>query len=328
MEKVKKKIIIDTDIGDDFDDAFALALAMQMPEIDLLGVVTVFKDVTTRCKMARMMLDLGGHGSVPVCAGASHPLSQAEMFGKGIEFSAKLWSYIEECERYGGKFEDGHEFYVRQLEQSCEPVTIVTLGALTNIGRLLRERPDLQDRIEKLVVMGGAYDMNYSEYNFSCDPEAAQIVMESKVPKVLIGLDVTFRCFLDRNAQRDLKEQGHPVTDALFKMLRGYKDAVYLHDPLAVYAAAHEDYLKYRRDKIVIETTGKYTRGNVVKMCNCNWNARPEESNGVYAYEIGGRSFADVYMDHIRKYTHDAGLSLHCVGMAGVSGAGRRINEI
>lgn len=298
-----KNIIIDTDIGDDFDDAFALALAMQMPEVNILGVVTVFKNVDQRCKMARMMLDLGGFAQTEVCKGFSKPLKQREMFHKPIDFSEKLWSYIDDCDTYNGNFRDGFEFYTQTLEKSIKPVTIITLGAMTNVAYLLRERPDLMNKIEKIVVMGGAYDINYSEYNFSCDPEAAQIVIESPVPKLLIGLDVTFKCFLNRKDQAALKNIGHPVTDVLTKMLGGEKDAVYLHDPLAVYTAAHEDFVKWRREKVVIETTGNYTRGVVVKMCNCNWHATADETNCDYAFEVDGRAFIDRYMERISRYT-------------------------
>ena len=297
-----KNVILDTDIGDDFDDAFALALAMQMPELNILGVVTVFKDVDTRCKMARMMLDLGGFASVPVCKGFSRPLAQREMFHASIDFSEKLWSYVDDCEAHGGEFEDGFSFYVRTLEGAESPVTVVTLGALTNVAYLLRERPDLACKIEKLVIMGGAFDMNYSEYNLSCDPEAAQAVIASPVPKLFVGLDVTFQCFRNAADLRTLQSVGHPVTDVLIKMVGTDRDAVYLHDPLAVYACAHEDAVKFRREKLAVETKGEYTRGVVVKMCNCNWHVPPEEANASYAHEVDGRAFIDEYVRRMQNY--------------------------
>ena len=297
-----KKIIIDTDIGDDIDDAFALSLACVMPEVDVLGVVTVFKDVDTRCKMAKMMLSLGGK-DVPVYKGMSRPLAQTSMYGKPIDFNQKLWSYVEDCEKYAGRFDDGFDFYVRTLEGAKEPITIVTIGALTNVGHLLLTRPDLKEKIEKIVIMGGAYEMNYEEYNFTCDPEAAEAVVHSGVELVAVGLDITSKCYLDSADLKKLGKVGHPLTEMLLKLLAPGQQIVYLHDPLTLFYLADPSIFTFRRDIVHVEVKGEYTRGMVVKFDNCNWQINSEGSPFRYAIQCDCRKFVDEYVNRLTGLT-------------------------
>lgn len=300
MEIKKRKIIIDTDVGDDFDDAFALALAARSPEFEILGVVTVFKDVTTRCKEARAVLDAAGRQDVKVYKGSSKPIKQTEMLKTPINFDEKLWSYIDDCERYGDDFEDGEQFYVNTLENATEPITIITLGAMTNVGKVLSARPELAEKIDELVIMGGAYDYNYSEYNFLCDPEAADVVMsDSRIKKTLVGLDVTFDCHLDAADLKRLKEYGDPLTDVLTKVLNGKNDMIYLHDPLAVYCAIDKSKVTFKKDSFKIETSGEYTRGYAVRLTNWNWKMDVSVSNAEYGCAVDAEGFIKEYINRV-----------------------------
>ena len=300
MELKKRKIIIDTDVGDDFDDAFALALAARSPEFDILGVVTVFKDVTTRCKEARAVLDAAGRSDIKVYKGNSRPIKQTEMLKKPIDFNQKLWSYIDDCEKYQDDFADGEEFYVKTLEQAKEPITIITLGAMTNVGKVLKARPDLAEKIDEIVVMGGAYDYNYSEYNFLCDPEAADIIMsDARIRKVLVGLDVTFDCHLDAADLKRLAEYGDPLTDVLTRVLNGKNDMIYLHDPLAVYCAIDKSKVTFKEDSFKVETTGEYTRGYAVRLTNWNWQQPLNTTNSEYGCAVDAEGFIKEYIKRV-----------------------------
>lgn len=300
-----KKIIIDTDIGDDIDDAYALSLLCVMPEVECLGVVTVFKDVDTRCKMARMMLDCGGMTNVPVYKGFSHPLNQDILYGRPIDYKEKLWSYLPDCEAHAGEFGDGYEFYIKTLENAKEPITIVTIGAMTNVGYLIKNRPDLLSKIEKIVIMGGAYDMNYHEYNFSCDPEAVEIVLRADVKKVAVGLDVTFKCFLNKEDLDVIKSIDHPLTDKLVKLLRPDQDRVWLHDPLTLYYLVNESIFNFKPGLIHVETEGKYTRGMVAKMDNDNWKLSSEGSRFKYAMSCDSKVFIEDYIKRLSKLNEE-----------------------
>ena len=168
-------ILIDTDIGSDIDDAFAIALALQSPEVEIKGVTTVFCNTDRRTALAEMLLKLAGREDIPVHTGLSHPIVQREMFDRPIDFDDGVPEWLEEFEKYlVPKPHDAPQFIVETLEKAERPLVILTLGALTNIAAVLTVRPDLKKKIDYLMIMGGSYFMNYQEYNFSCDPEAAK----------------------------------------------------------------------------------------------------------------------------------------------------------
>lgn len=171
--KERIPVIIDTDLGDDIDDAFALCLAMQSPELEILGVTTVHRCAAYRAKMAKSLLNAGGFCEVPVYAGESKPLVRESVHGRPLDYGEKPHSYAEEYDATEYDGDDAVSFIVGTLEKSDRKITLVTLGALTNIALVLQKRPDLFKKIEKLCIMGGAFSMNLGEYNFSCDPDAA-----------------------------------------------------------------------------------------------------------------------------------------------------------
>lgn len=165
--KERIPVIIDTDLGDDIDDAFALCLAMQSPELEILGVTTVHRCAAYRAKMAKSLLNAGGFCEVPVYAGESKPLVRESVHGRPLDYGEKPHSYAEEYDATEYDGDDAVSFIVGTLEKSDRKITLVTLGALTNIALVLQKRPDLFGKIEKLCIMGGAFSMNLGEYNFS-----------------------------------------------------------------------------------------------------------------------------------------------------------------
>ena len=195
--KEKIPVLIDTDIGDDIDDAFALCLAMRSPEIRLLGVTTVHRCAKHRARMAKALLRAGGFGYVPVHAGDSRPLKCTSVYGRPIDYADLPHSYDSEYDDVSYDGDDAVSFLAETLKKSSDKVTIVTLGALTNLARLLCEHPEVHEKIGLTCTMGGAYSMNWGEYNFCCDPEAAAVVLESGLPQHCVGVDVTFQCKLN-----------------------------------------------------------------------------------------------------------------------------------
>ena len=138
-------VIIDTDIGDDIDDAFALCLAMQSPEIEILGVTTVFKNTRARAMIAKKLLTLGGYPDIPVAAGASIPLSNPEMFGKPVDFEELPKSYRPEYETELDLVHTGMELIITILENSSEPARAHPLP--TPQKSLRRNSPALSSHI-------------------------------------------------------------------------------------------------------------------------------------------------------------------------------------
>jgi inosine-uridine nucleoside N-ribohydrolase len=224
-------ILLDTDIGTDIDDAFALALILHSPELDLLGVTTVSGDTQARARLAAKMLWDAGRPAVLVAAGEP---------GKPLP--------IEQC-RWADDFlspalttQSAVEFLRDQIERRPGEVTLVPIGPLTNIGRLLRDYPEVGKKIKRIVMMGGSVAFGYApnsppaaEYNIAQDPAAAQVVFSSGVPILMVPLDVTAMLALDAEARHRIFTHLTPLTDDLTILYHLWNRLTpILFDPMAV----------------------------------------------------------------------------------------------
>jgi purine nucleosidase len=259
MRKInmKEKMIIDTDIGDDIDDVLALTLALNSPEIDLVGITTVSRNTRLRAKMVLGLLRTMGRLDIPVAAGIGKPLM------KDDKLDESPWHYIKDVDneeiRYKG---DAVDFITEKLLSSDGDITIVPIGPLTNIAAVLIKKPEIKKKIKRIVLMGGAYYIHDNEWNIQSDPEAARIVFESGVEIVGVGLDVTFKCILPKNEIDRIKNHGTPATDFIYKLIEIWNwPTLYLHDPLAVAVAFDESLVKLEKSIIKVETRGEFTRG-------------------------------------------------------------------
>ena len=206
-----EKIVLDTDIGDDIDDAYALALIVSLPNARLLGVTTTYGETQKRAELAAKLLHLCGRDEVPVYAGR---VGSAKM-GRQYEWAQGFRSPSL-------KSEEAVLFLKRTLDKNPGQVTLVGIGALTNIGDLLTRFPDVKPKIKRIVIMGGSVYLGYNnqappgvEWNIKCDPAAAKIVYGSGVPLVMAGLEVTTMMQFDGERQKRLFAAGTPMTDAL-----------------------------------------------------------------------------------------------------------------
>ena len=268
---LKIPVIIDTDIGDDIDDAFALCLAMRSPELRILGVTTVFKDTVKRAKIAKKLLTDGGLSLVPVCAGSQKPFNQTKVYGKKIDIKEPPICYDEKFDTCEIDSTDAVDFIIETLEKSDEKITIITLGALTNIAHVILKRPDLLNKIEQISIMGGAFLVNWCEYNFCCDPYAANIVIDCGIPIRCVGIDITFKCMLTKEQMQQIEESSHPCLKTLISLRKKWAYKVHLHDPLALFCAFNPSYVKWEDRVCEVEVQGKLTPGNVVTLTENNW---------------------------------------------------------
>ena len=227
-----QKIFIDTDIGDDVDDALAIALALRSPEIQVTGISTVYRNAPARRALAEELLRQLGHGDIPVAAGASRTLSG----------DAQTDALPPQCRVLSGDIRSSAPMQgVRLLLDTLrrEPDTvIVPIGPMTNIALAVLLEPELM-RGARIVAMGGAFGAVYPEYNILCDPEAAEIVLHSGARVEMLGLDVTVPCALDKEAEQRIcgfTEGSRGFLSALSRIwLETSKSKkVTLHDPLVI----------------------------------------------------------------------------------------------
>lgn len=302
--KKRTNIIIDTDIGGDIDDAFAICLAMRSPEIKILGITTVYQDTVKRAKIAARLLRLGGCSSIPVVAGEKYPLKNREVYGKRVDFDEEPIAYTSDydTEEYQ-KDITAKDFIIQTLENSKESIALVTIGALTNIAKVLMERPDLKEKIKFISMMAGAYAFrNVGEFNISCDPEATDIVINSGVEIRSVGLDVTFQCVLQQEEIQLLEKCQHPCIKMLMDMRKAWGHNVVLHDPLALAVVFRKDLVTFERIKCKIELEGQYTRGFSVNLSDFTWSMPAEDSNFEVGFAVDSKQVVKLCLERLLSF--------------------------
>jgi purine nucleosidase len=250
------KVIIDTDIGMYYDDAMAVMLASRSPEIELLGVTTVYGDTHQRARIARKILDVAGREDVPVAAGIGPPLQ-----GTYLTFPFEGQNILEHGDGDLAPIDEhAVNFIIRTIMANPGEVSMVTLGPLTNVAVALRMEPRILDAVKEIIIMGGvlvpivdAKGVRRSpveENNLNADPVAAKIVMHSGGPITLCPIDVTMQVALRASDLAALAGSSDPAArlataifdvwpeqEHQFNLSTGIPHehtAFWLHDPLTV----------------------------------------------------------------------------------------------
>ena len=241
-------VVIDTDPG--IDDALALILALRSPELNVRAITVVHGNVPVDrgTRNAFRVLDLVGRRDVPVAAGAAVPLLRELRTAEIVHGTDGLADLVTTEVDVAPERLAGPALIVQTLEEAPEPVTVITLGPLTNVAVALAFAPQVVERIERIVAMGGAVRQEgnatpAAEFNILADPEAAAIVLRSGAPITLVPLDATMKAIFpgewsERLGEADDKVSrfagglGRHVT-GIYREYYGI-DGFALHDPLAV----------------------------------------------------------------------------------------------
>lgn len=307
-----RKIIIDTDIGDDIDDALAVVLALKSHEIDLIGITTVYKNTKLRAQLALKLIEMYGRRDIPVAAGNGMPLvNKADRSSIPCQLEAVKEQLQDNCSLAAA------DFIIDKVKNN-EDITIVTVGALTNVAQAITKEPEVMKRA-KLVVMGGIISNPFPEGNINTDPEAAKIVFESGIHITMVGLDVTLKCSIDSNQVRAIDEASDIRLQFLSKLIKLWKTkylapilknwgmdidennfdtSIPLHDPMAVGFLIDESLFKRKKAKILIETKGEYTRGATVDSINV-FTGQPNGYNADICIDVDSERFVELFMNRI-----------------------------
>jgi purine nucleosidase len=230
-----EKIIIDTDIGDDVDDAFAVALALKSPEVQILGITTSFGDTETRAKLADRMLGEAGRTDIPVAAGvATH-----------VNNSFTQRRYAESGHFARASHPDAVNFILEKIRKNPGEITLVAIGPLVNVGGLIDKDAETFRKLKRVVIMGGSVERGYGdpygapaspqpEWNIKNDVASAQKLFASGVPIYMMPLDST-QLKLDEVKREFLFRQGTPLTDALTLLYHEWgQETPTLFDPMTI----------------------------------------------------------------------------------------------
>jgi purine nucleosidase len=257
------RIILDTDIGTDVDDALALLLALASPEVALEGVTLVHADVDTRAKIALKVLRLAGRTEVPVCKGVSLPLLRERKItwlgheGEGIDFF-DVRALPPDPRR-------APDFIADSVTAAPGEVTLVPVGPLTNIAAAIILDPRVAETTKEIIVMGGCrgeIDGWRAEHNIASDPEAGRVVFGSGAPITMVGLDVTLQVTIDAANVARVRAVETPLAALTAHMLDQWlgavrRDYTYLHDPLALALTIDRSLVTTQAMQVTIDADGR-----------------------------------------------------------------------
>ena len=253
-------VILDTDIGDDIDDAFALALALQSPELKILGVTTEFGDTELRARLVDRYLTAVGRKDIPVAAGVATPHDNI--------FTQAPYAEQEPARKHA----DGVHFLLGEIRKHPGEITIIAIGPEGNLAAAIRQDAATFKKVKRVVLMGGSMYRGYgehrppdAEWNIKCDAKAAQALLASGVPLFYMPLDSTQIPLRVQNREK-LFAFGSPLTDQLTLLYHQWAahsenrtpDPT-LFDPVAVTYAIHPELCPAKPIRIEVDDRG-FTR--------------------------------------------------------------------
>lgn len=267
-----QKVIIDTDPG--VDDMIALALALKSPELDVLGITTTFGNVTTRQANQNVLALVEHFGeSVPVYPGAlkpcEHPPRPPADFVHGQDGLGNI-GLKAKTSRLNTK--PAYQFIVETIRQYPHEVTLLALGAQTNLAYALNLDPEIAQLAKKVVVMGGVFQSkgninDYVEANIYSDPMAAKRVASASWPITYVGLDVTTQVYLEEALLKEIQASNPKLGDLLVSASQfyfdyhqnryGYHRKSYLHDPSAVIFLTNPEFFTTTPTHVEVQTEGE-----------------------------------------------------------------------
>jgi inosine-uridine nucleoside N-ribohydrolase len=271
-----RKVIIDTDPGT--DDALAILLALNSPELDVQALTVVPGNVTAEQGLdnALRLVSLAGRCDVPVAHGAEHPLNQKLVtaeFWHGRNGLANIELPETKCHA-DPRFSP--DLIIELVHKYPHEITLVPIGPETNIALAISKDPSIVPLVKAVVIMGGSIsggNVNAAaEANIFGDPEAAQIVFNAGWPITMVGLDVGNRTLVMRNHVEDLAARRGPESDFAVGVLNFLEDlsekygdkGVAMYDPLAVGVTIDPSIVTTQAMRVDVETRGQFTRGETV----------------------------------------------------------------
>ena len=260
-----EKIILDTDIGSDIDDAVCLAYLLKQPKCDLLGVTTVSGEPVKRAMMASVLCKIAGKGDIPIYPGTEMPLLTPI-----VQPKAQQAALLDRWE-HEKSFPKGEaiEFLRRTIRQNPGEITLLAIGPMTNVALLFAVDPEIPHLLKELVLMCGVFTYKLSnhvlltEWNALNDPYATKIVYSAPVKRIRsIGLDVTTQVVMDKkeieeNFTADIMKPVFDFAGVWFE----HAGHITFHDPLAAATIFDENICRFEKGDIQVETGSEYVNG-------------------------------------------------------------------
>lgn len=223
-------VIIDTDIGDDIDDAFAVALALKSPELKILGVTTTFGNTELRARLVDRYLKAVGRSDIPIFAG---PITKTDNLMTQAAYAKR------DPEK---KFGDGAGFILREAREHPGQITLIGIGPLFTVQAAIERDPAAFRKLKRVVIMGGSIYRGYGldaqgeprpaepEWNILNDPAGLKALLGSGVPLIMMPLDST-QVPLETKEREAIFAHGSPLTDQLTLLYHEWMAGTPTHSP-------------------------------------------------------------------------------------------------
>ena len=309
-----RKIIIDTDPGQ--DDAVAILLALASPaEIAVLGITAVAGNVPLPLteKNTRIVCELAGRPDVKVFAGCDAPLSRPLVTAEHVHGKTGLDG--PQMADPTMPLQDQHavDFIIQTLrEEPAGTVTLVPVGPLTNIATAFQRAPDIIPRVQEIVLMGGAYFevgniTPAAEFNIYVDHEAAKIVFDAGVPLVVMPLDVTHKALTTKSRIDAFRAMGTKVGDMVaawtdfferFDMEKYGSEGAPLHDPCTIAYLIQPELFSGRQINVEIETSSELTLGMTVADW---WGITDRPKNALFIGDLDAEGFYALLAERLAR---------------------------
>ena len=288
----KTTILIDTDFGDDTDDAAAFRLALSCGCLDIAAVTTVFGDTKKRAEMVLEFLSLYGRHDIPAAAGHEKALIE-----RAHSAGPEPIQYPVLKNRTDLLFDRPAEDLIIQCVREHPDLVILAIGSMTNLAMAFLREPELMRHV-KILAMGGAFFDAKPEWNIACDPEAARLVMEQSENLIMMGLDVTKYLRISPEMLDGWRKRKDPAMDyflervSLFQKATGFP--VTFHDVLLVAYLLDPETVSLQRGDYTVELSGSMTRGTLVNLSNYYKIHSPKEGRLQFAVHVDTNRFFQI----------------------------------
>lgn len=309
-----RKIIIDTDPGQ--DDAVAILLALASPdEIDVVGITAVAGNVPLPLtqKNARIVCELAGKPDVKVFAGCDRPLGRDLVTAEHVHGKSGLDGPDLPDPKMPLQDQHAVDFIIETLRaHPAKTITLCPLGPLTNVAMAFEKAPDIVDRVQEIVLMGGAYFevgniTPAAEFNIYVDPQAAHIVFSAGAPIVVMPLDVTHKALVTQPRNDAFRALGTPVGIAVAEMTDFFErfdkekygsSGAPLHDPCVTAYLLRPDLFQGRNVNVMIETRSELTLGMTVADW---WGVTDRAPNALFIGDVDADGFFDLLTERLGR---------------------------
>ncbi|XP_060177018.1 uridine nucleosidase 1-like isoform X2 [Lycium barbarum] len=271
LAKKREKIIIDTDPG--IDDSMAILMAFQTPEVEILGLTTIFGNATTKdaTRNALILCETAGFPDIPVAEGSLESLKRGKPrvaeFVHGSDGIGNLFLPSPNSKKID---KSASEFLVDKVSEYPGEVSILALGPLTNLALAVQRDSNFASKVKRVVILGGSFfalgNVNpAAEANIHGDPEAADIVFTSGANIDVVGINITTQVKMTDADLDELRQSEGKYAKFLCNMCKFYRDfhvksdgiyGVFPHDPVTFVALVRPDLFTYKKGVVRVETQG------------------------------------------------------------------------